>query len=62
MVFYNENALEDIEQIFEGLLKWQTKDNKQLIMTFNEVWEYRNDLFNVGNNLDKIISNYLTLL
>ena len=52
MVFFNQSALDDIEQIFVGLLEWHTKDNFQLFMTFDEVWSYRNDLFNVGNSLD----------
>jgi len=54
MVFYNKSALEDIEELFIGLLEWHTKDNKQLRMTFDEVWDYRNDLFNIGNTLDTL--------
>ena len=54
MVFFNKPALDDIEEIFVGLLEWSTKDNRQLIMTFDEVWNYRNDLFNVGNSLDTL--------
>jgi len=57
MVFYNKSALDDIEQIFIGLLDWRTKDNKQLRMTFDEVWNYRNDLFNTGNTLDTLSYN-----
>jgi len=57
MVFFNKLALDDIEQIFIGLLEWQTKDNQQPRMTFDEVWEYRNDLFNVGNKLDTLSHN-----
>ena len=54
MVFYNKSALDDIEQIFIGLLEWRTKDNMQPRMTFDEVWNYRNDLYNVGNALDTL--------
>ncbi|GAB6394183.1 MAG: type II toxin-antitoxin system RelE/ParE family toxin [Bacteroidales bacterium] len=54
MVFYNESALDDIEEIFAGLLEWRTKDNQQPIITFGEAWNYRNDLFNTGNSLDKL--------
>ena len=54
MVFYNKSALEDIEQIFIGLLEWQTKDNNQLRMTFDEVWNYRNNLVKIGNMLDTL--------
>ena len=54
MVFFNKSALDDIEEIFIGLLEWSTKDNQQPIMTFDEVWNYRNDLFNVGNSLDTL--------
>jgi len=57
MVFFNELALDDIEQIFIGLLEWQTKDNQQPRMTFDEVWDYRNDLFNIGNKLDTLSHN-----
>jgi len=57
MVFYNQSALDDIEQIFIGLLEWQTKDNKQPRMTFDEVWNYRNDLYSVGNILDSLLYN-----
>ncbi|MCL2435524.1 MAG: hypothetical protein FWD09_05225 [Lentimicrobiaceae bacterium] len=52
MVFYNKSALDDIEQIFIGLLEWQTKDNQQLRMTYDEVWNYRDSLFHIGNTLD----------
>ena len=55
MVFFNESALDDIERIFIGLLEWRTKDNQQPFMTFDEVWSYRNDLFNVGNSLDSLL-------
>jgi len=54
MVFFNKSALDDIEEIFVGLLEWSTKDNFQPIMTFDEVWDYRNDLFNIGNSLDTL--------
>ena len=54
MVFFNKTALDDIEQIFVGLLEWHTKDNGQPLMTFDEVWNYRDDLFNVGNTLDTL--------
>ncbi|MDR0506354.1 MAG: hypothetical protein LBH32_06015 [Dysgonamonadaceae bacterium] len=54
MVFFNKSALDDIEEIFVGLLEWKTKDNLQPIMTFDEVWEYRNDLLKVGNSLDTL--------
>ena len=47
MVFYNKSALDDIEQIFIGLLEWHTKDNKQL----------GEDIF-----INKIINNYLTFI
>jgi len=57
MVFFKESALDDIEQIFIGLLEWHTKDNQQLLMTFDEVWNYRNDLFNVGNSLNTLSYN-----
>jgi hypothetical protein len=57
MVFYKQSALDDIEEIFIGLLEWCTKDNRQLRMTFDEVWDYRNDLFNVGNSLDTLSYN-----
>jgi hypothetical protein len=57
MVFYNKSALDDIEQIFVGLLEWHTKDNKQLRMTFEEVWNYRENLFNIGNSLDSLPYN-----
>ena len=55
MVFYSKSALDDIEQIFIGLLEWHTKDNKQLRMTFDEVWNYRDNLFTVGNSLDTLL-------
>ena len=55
MVFFSKAALDDIEEIFVGLLEWCTKDNQQIIMTFEEVWNYRNDLFNVGNSLDTLL-------
>ena len=54
MVFFSETALDDIERIFVGLLEWHTKDNGQPLMTFTEVWNYRDDLFNVGNTLDTL--------
>ena len=54
MVFFNQSALDDIEEIFVGLLEWSTKEFQQPIMTFDEVWNYRNDLFNVGNSLDDL--------
>ena len=54
MVFFNKSALDDIEEIFVGLLEWGTKGNRQPIMTFDEVWNYRNDLFNIGNSLDTL--------
>ena len=57
MVFYNTSALDDIDRIFVGLLEWRTKDNNQQRMTFDEVWEYRNTLFNVGNTLDALPYN-----
>ena len=52
MVFFNKSALNDIELIFTGLLEWHI--HQQLRMTFEEVWEYRNDLFNIGNSLDAL--------
>jgi len=52
MVFYNKSALDDIEEIFIGLLEWKTKDNSQPIMTFDEVWSYREDIYKAGNALD----------
>ena len=57
MVFYKQSALDDIEQIFIGLLEWRTKDNNQLRMTFDEVWDYRNNLFDIGNTLDTLPYN-----
>jgi len=57
MVFFNKTALDDIEKIFIGLLEWHTKDNWQPIMTFDDVWKYRDDLFNVGNSLDTLLYN-----
>jgi hypothetical protein len=54
MVFFNPAALTDIENIFIGLLEWKTKDNRQPIMSFDEVWNYRNDLFTAGNSIDKL--------
>jgi len=57
MVFYNQSALDDIEQIFIGLLEWDTKDNKQVRMTFDEVWDYRNNLVSIGNTLDSLSYN-----
>ena len=53
MVFFNKSALDDIEEIFVGLLAWST-NNGQPIMSFNEVWDYRNALFNAGNLLDSL--------
>jgi hypothetical protein len=55
MVFYNQTALDDVEEIFVGLLEWATKDNQQPMMSFNEVWNYRNDLYKVGNSLDGLL-------
>jgi len=52
MVFFNKSALDDIEQVFIGLLEWHS--HKQLRMTFDEVWNYRNSLFDVGNSLDML--------
>ena len=60
MVFYNKSALDDIEDIFVGLLGWHTKGNKQLRMTFEEVWNYRNDLLNIGNSLDSLSYDTVT--
>ena len=55
MVFFSKSALEDIESLFVGLLEWKTKDNQQPIMTFDEVWNYRNELFDAGNSLDHLL-------
>ena len=52
MVFFNKSALDDIEQLFIGLLEWNI--HEQLRMTFDEVWNYRNDLFDIGNSLDTL--------
>jgi len=54
MVYFNKSALNDIEQIFTGLLEWRTKNNNQLRMTFEEAWDYRDDLFKIGNSLDSL--------
>jgi hypothetical protein len=53
MVFYNNQALNDIENIFNGLLEWQTSNN-QKIMEYNEVVRYRDDIRDTCNSLDKI--------
>ena len=60
MVLFNKSALDDIEEMFVGLLEWSIGDNRQPIMTFDEVWNYRNDLFNVGNSLDTLLFNTKT--
>jgi len=54
MVFFDESALDDIEEIVVGLLEWHTNDNRNPLMTFDEVWNYRNDLRTVGNSLDSL--------
>ena len=52
MVFFNKSALDDIEQLFIGLLEWNVSE--QVRMTFDEVWKYRGDLFDIGNSLDNL--------
>ena len=58
MVFFNKTVLNDIENIFIGLLKWHSKINNQKTMSFEEVLSYGNDLRNVGNSLDKLTNLY----
>ena len=58
MVFYNKSALDDIEDIFVGLLNWTTKDNFQPRMSFEEVWNYRSSLFDEGFDLDKLVYRF----
>jgi len=60
MVFYSKTALDDIENIFVGLLTWTTKDNFQPKMSFDEVWKYRNDVYNEGLSLDKLHFHFKT--
>jgi len=65
MVFFNKSELNDIEEIFVGLLEWKTKDNRQPIMAFDAVWDYRRYFIYDKTErvifINKIISNYLTL-
>ncbi|GHS96138.1 hypothetical protein FACS189421_00700 [Bacteroidia bacterium] len=47
MVYYSNQADEDIENIFIGLLSW-----KKHTLTFDHVWEYRNTLRQVCDSLE----------
>ena len=51
MVFYSFEAYDDMDNIFYGLLNWQTKNN-QPYMSYEEVVKYRNALFDFGDSLD----------
>jgi mRNA-degrading endonuclease YafQ of YafQ-DinJ toxin-antitoxin module len=44
MVFYSKRSQKDFVRIFKNLLNWKTK-NKQIRMTYEEVVNYRNDLY-----------------
>ena len=51
MVFYSPQAYDDMDNIFYGLLNWQTQNN-QPYMSYEEVVKYRNALFDFGDSLD----------
>jgi hypothetical protein len=53
MVFYRKRALNDLDEIFDGLLEWQTS-NHQRRMNYEGVINYHADILKVCDSLDKI--------
>jgi hypothetical protein len=53
MVYYSKNSQQDFVRLFKELLNWKTKNNEYR-MTYEEVVNYRSDLYEQCLSIDKL--------
>ena len=55
MVYYSQNAIKDLDIIFEGLISW-SKHN----LTYSHVKAYHNEIKRVCDSLDSLVYHFNT--
>lgn len=53
MVYWSEQAVEDLEEIFDGLVNWCTA-NGQRHMEYSHALEYKDDLYRAFDSIDRL--------